>query len=204
MPSLTCYKAPARIRGRDVADFDDLVEVDDKVQAYGAVAGRNFTAKLYVMTTPPHEPSWVGILRAGFGDDLRVSRVRSVSAVLIVRITDPEPAFFALTFGHGRYLFQDGAFERNFGLRCVLNMAYPTTGDPFDASRIRAVDTKRVDANTVKTRSQASRATTLEPVLRLPVVLVEDVRVPPLLVRGRIPGIGRVSHLLLHRRPCRI
>lgn len=125
MPNLTCYKAPARIHGRDVEDFDDLVEVDDDAQTYGPVPGRNFTAKLYVAATPPHEPSWAGFLRTGFGDDLGFPRVRSVSAVLIVRVTEPEPAFFALTFGHGRYMLQDGAFERNFGLRCVLNMPIP-------------------------------------------------------------------------------
>jgi uncharacterized protein (TIGR04141 family) len=162
MPNLTCYRAPARIGGREVAGFDDLVEVDDKVEVHGPVAGRNFSAKLYVAATPPHEPSWAGFLRNGIGDELRFPRVRSASAVLVVGISEPAHAFFALTFGHGRYLLKDGAFERNFGLRCVLNMAYPTTGGPFDASRIRAVDTKRVGANTVKTRSQASRATTLE------------------------------------------
>jgi uncharacterized protein (TIGR04141 family) len=61
---------------------------------------------------------------------------------------------FAVTFGYGRSLMALDAFERDFGLRVALNVVNPDS--------LKSVDAKTFEQLTVMTRSQTSRAASLE------------------------------------------
>jgi uncharacterized protein (TIGR04141 family) len=65
-----------------------------------------------------------------------------------------EGRILALTFGYGRNLLALDAFERDFGLRVALNTIDPQT--------LRSVDARTFEELTVMTRSQTSRASSLE------------------------------------------
>lgn len=166
MLSLTVYKLRRELESGPTGDFDDLVDFEGRtVNAYGPVGGAGFEAKLYVASVAPHEPRWAPFLKSGFGDELSIPHQASGGALLLVRIGGSSPDYFALPFGvSGRFLLRDGAAERAYGLRTALNLIYPL-GSAGDASSARLIgmDTKRRAADTVRSRSQASRATTFEP-----------------------------------------
>lgn len=164
MPPLTIYSIRDRIGSRLLRDFDDVVDLaGHSVAEVGPSAFPEFDAKLYVARTAPHEPPWQGFLQEGF-PNLTLPRTSAVGALLVIRLRGGQPRMFACSFGvSGRFLLRDGAYDRAYGLRTALNLMYPS-GTPPDAdlARIRAIDAKRRGLNTVRSRQQASQASTLE------------------------------------------
>src|SRR5205823_3272284 len=74
----------------------------------------------------------------------------SSSAVLLV---EAKSRLFAVTFGQGRYMVQDEALERDFGLRVVLNTVAP--------DQLKSVDAKTIEDTTVHTRRDVSHESAL-------------------------------------------
>ncbi|MBI3628357.1 MAG: TIGR04141 family sporadically distributed protein [Candidatus Rokubacteria bacterium] len=97
-------------------------------------------------TCPLHSPRWTEF----FGSHINANDLRSsgVAAIFIVRAGG---RFFALTFGHGRYLLEPDSYEEGFGLRVTLNSVSP--------ERIRTIDRKAIDATGRHSRDQASSRT---------------------------------------------
>jgi uncharacterized protein (TIGR04141 family) len=68
---------------------------------------------------------------------------------------------FAFPFGmSGRFLLKPDVYERGYGLRTALNLIYPRSVE--EAARLRAVDSKRHGASTVRSRFQASEPADFE------------------------------------------
>jgi uncharacterized protein (TIGR04141 family) len=162
--ALACYRIRRRIDGLPTTDFGDAVDLDgwagSTPEVYNTPPDGSVAARLYVVASPAREPDWVELLRAGFGDGVRVGRSPAPGAVLIVRVTYRQVAqFLAFTFGVGRFLLKDNAYERKFGLRFALNAMFEgdKRGGTLDPSRLRSVDAKRVAANTVRMRHQTAR-----------------------------------------------
>jgi len=161
MTSLTCYRIRTEIGHKAVTDFDDIVDLKDfSGRQFGPIDGDGFSAKAYVVDDAPHLVSWGGFLQSGF-NSLEVGRSNSPSALLVVRIPGPTRSrtktyvYFAFTFGSaGRFLMRGDAYLRGFGLRIALNLIYSKVA--VAASRVRAVETRRHGANTLRTASQAS------------------------------------------------
>jgi uncharacterized protein (TIGR04141 family) len=166
MPSFTCYSLHPEIDGRRVSDLDEFVDFETRsIAAHGPVTGPGFSAKLFMISTPPHEPRWADFIRSGFGSDLQVGRSASIGALLIVAIGDGEGTeHFAFAFGlTGRHLLKQGAWQRTYGLRTALNLIYPRgLVDEAELSRILAVDARRRGGQTLRSRRQSSRATIYE------------------------------------------
>lgn len=162
MPNLACYRLRDEIEGVLVQDFDGyLAEEHGDVQTYGPVAGDGFTSKLFVISVPPRQPSWISFLDQGF-DAAQWPSVSSAGALLVVRVDEPPLGYFAFTFGTmGRFLLRSDAHRRAYGLRTALNLMYPT-GDATNPSRLRSVDSHRQDRTTVRARRQTSTASTFE------------------------------------------
>lgn len=75
----------------------------------------------------------------------------SVSALLVVDINyKSSNKTFALTFGVGRFLLEDGCYEERFGLITTLNLIKPES--------IRSLDKITVSNNTKLTKEQISKA----------------------------------------------
>ena len=104
---------------------------------------------LYVKGSKPRRPEW---LREFFGptvdpDSLPLLLNSTSAAVLLVTVSTKT---FAVAFGHGRYMLNPTAIEPRFGLRTALN--------GVNVRQVRSVDRKTLDAVSMYTREQASRA----------------------------------------------
>lgn len=164
MTSLTCYRLKETIGGQVITALDDFVDAGSRrVEMFGPLKGRNFSANLYVADSPPREPPWIEFLRAGFSS-VPVRRSASTAALLIVRAGRKPSSVFAFAFGAGgRFLLRDGAWVRGYGLRVALNLIYPRDSAGLDeTSRLVAVDTKTRGSQTVRSRRQTAQATAFE------------------------------------------
>ena len=160
------FRIREAIRGQQVESFEAAIDPEKlgKLTTAGPIAGDGFSAMLFYAGDFPHEPAWAPYLRAGFGEGVTFPRSAAAAAVIVIRVERKKPLYLAYVFGTGRYLLRDEAVVRNFGFRAALNIMFEgdTGKGSFDPSRIRAVETKRVDRNTVRSRRQASRKDTLE------------------------------------------
>ncbi len=162
MAALTVYRLKSNVV-EDPEDWDSFVDFEQwggRMSEPLDSQGDGFSARLFPVEGEPHEPRWLPLLRAGFGDQFEVANQAAPGALLIVRVEHGgSPAFFAFTFGVGRFLLKDEAFVRNFGLRVALNAIFEgDLGEPdFDASRLRSVTSRRPSANTLRQQGQASR-----------------------------------------------
>lgn len=177
MPDFTCYRLHETLLGRVPDDLDEYIDTEDQAPAiYGPVVHSDFEAKLYVSVGPPHPPVWAGFVRAGFSeaarggdeaeqltvDPLQLPMTSSTGAAVVLRLI-PEGHVFAFTFGvTGRFLLRQEAWKRGYGLQTALNLIYPRVGPGSEVGRLVAVDAKRRAGEVIRSRQQASRATTFE------------------------------------------
>jgi uncharacterized protein (TIGR04141 family) len=105
---------------------------------------------LFVLSRVPHAPRWAKYLEGQVSPALSGLVTASSSAVLLV---EANGRLFAVTFGQGRYMVDDEALERDFGLRVVLNTVAP--------DQLKSVDAKTIDETTVHTRRDVSRESAL-------------------------------------------
>ena len=126
-PSLDALDSPATVRRVPVA----IDSID---------------AELYVKDSRPQAPKWTSF----FGGHADLSALSlwsaSSSAVLILCVAG---RWFAVTFGHGRHLLAQGAWEPNFGLKVTLNS--------IEDSSIRSIDRRSFDPIGRHTKEQATR-----------------------------------------------
>jgi len=165
VPALMCYRVAERIDGTPNTTFRDALDLDGRrVTEYGPIEGRNFTAHLLVVTTPPHDARWAGFLRSGFGDNLQLPRASSPAALLVIEARRRRRRHtFALPFGvAGRFLLAANGYERTYGLRAALNLIYRRGSTAVDPDRLRSIDSKRRGPTTVRSRMQASEAAAFE------------------------------------------
>ena len=100
---------------------------------------------LFVKERPRRPPKWAGLFEP-FVEPRKLGFVQSSAAVFIVPVKD---RLFALTFGHGRFILKQDAFEERFGLLTTLNSVKP------DA--LRSID-KRTFVDDQNSRVQTSQA----------------------------------------------
>ena len=148
---LTCFRLHAVLEGTPVTDFDDFIdlEIEGLREEQGPVAGPDFVAKIYLITTAPRAPGWADFVTQAF-NTLTIPTHASTGALLIVRLSDHDDGYFAFTFGlMGRHLLRDDAPRRAYGLRTALNLIYPVGGGRAPG-RVTAVDTTRRAAGVVR------------------------------------------------------
>jgi uncharacterized protein (TIGR04141 family) len=162
MPGFTCYKLHDTVNGRMPADLDEYVDLEDQSpEVYGPEDRDDFTAKLYICTGVPHPPAWGGFVHSGFSTMPSLPEIGSVGAAIVLKLK-PENRHFAFTFGTtGRFLLNQNAWQRGYGLQTALNLIYPRDGRET-SGKLVAVDAKRRSGNTMRSRRQASRATAFE------------------------------------------
>lgn len=177
MPAFTCYRLHETLLGRVPEDLDEYIDVEDQSPTiYGPVDNIDFVAKLYVSVGPPHLPNWAGFVSAGFAQSVRsgfeaipdalepfhLPLTSSIGAAVVLKLV-PQGQVFAFTFGTaGRFLLKHEAWQRGYGLQAALNLIYPRVGIGAQTGRLVAVDAKRRAGEVIRSRQQASRATTFE------------------------------------------
>lgn len=124
----------------------------------------DYRAKLFLAQSMPHEPRWGQFLRGGFGDAVQTPPVSGAAALLVMEVENQgQKHYFAIVFGFaGRHLLRSGCWQRGYGLRTALNLIYPRDAPHTDPGRLIGVEAKTRSRQTMRSRRQASRATTLE------------------------------------------
>ena len=126
----------------------DAILIDRASLDYSPVRiGKKRIADLYIKRVERHTPPWLFYFGASVDLSGISLKTASLAAVLLLR---HEETLFAVVFGYGRSLLQDGVAEERFGLRATLNAVEP--------SQLRSIDHKRLEAVQRHTREQLSRA----------------------------------------------
>ena len=107
-----------------------------------SISGCSF-ARLYLKHNAPKPPKWAAL----FQDSIQIDKIGTGSTVSAVLLTEVGHHTFALTFGYGRYLIRDDAYEERFGLICTLNAVRPES--------LRCVDVQSLDAIQSHSRIQS-------------------------------------------------
>jgi uncharacterized protein (TIGR04141 family) len=165
VPGLACYwlKPPPRTAVEPLDSYIDPDRVSD-VEAHGPIGAVGYRAKLFVAQSTPHEPRWSQFLRGGFGDGLQTPLASGSAALLVIEIDHRGSRhYMAIVFGFGgRHLLRSGSWHRGYGLRTALNLIYPRVARQSDPGRLISIEAKRRSRQTMRSRQQASRATTVE------------------------------------------
>lgn len=127
------------------------VPLDRIVKSGTASADMGDVGIFYSADSHPAPPSWFSdFFGAGVAFPFRLLTA-SAKGVLILTMDfeGEEQRVFAVTFGHGRYLLNEGVAEERFGLKIVLNTMVP---DSF-----RSVDRTSLGSVPKQSREQTSR-----------------------------------------------
>jgi len=161
--SLTLYRLREQDHRRTKVRFAAFLDPKKRTLPYDLTRRFDFDAQLFVSPPEKGAPAWMEPLKTGFAD-LDLPESVSNSAVLILGVKRGiKRLHFAATFGFGRFLLRQGSYERNYGMRVALNAVYPhRRNEQLDPERLRAVDSKTVGPNTVRTRRQVDRRADFE------------------------------------------
>ena len=130
--------------------FDDAIETPKDLKAHDVSRGFGFGGRLYIQHPASREPDWASFLRDNVAGDADVGMSQSTGAVLVIRASR---RLFAFTFGHAQHLLKRNAFERDFGLKVVVNRV--------DPKKLRSIDLKSFQELSVRRQEHASRETSL-------------------------------------------
>lgn len=108
-------------------------------------------ATLFVRRSKVGKPEWAKLFEGHVDFPRDLLQSASSAAVLLLAVAG---RWFAVTFGYGRHLLDQGVYEPNFGLKVTLNS--------IDDSSIRSIDRKSFDTIARHTREEASRAGSIE------------------------------------------
>jgi len=131
-------------------DFKSVIR--SQADEYEVKRGSRVLGTLYVKPMSGQRPAWFSLFDGSIQQSLQDTlKSRSVSAVFLLK---RDGRIFALTFGYGRSLLKQGAWEEQFGLKVVLNS--------IDRDKIRVIDRKNLDTMLTHTRTQTSRKCAIE------------------------------------------
>jgi uncharacterized protein (TIGR04141 family) len=132
-----------------VKSFADALKENADVGDEIPLNNQKFTGALYLPKADNNSPSWLSFIHEGFPAQ-QVKKNRAVSALLFVQ---SEKRIFAITFGHARHFLDPDAYERDFGLRVVVNRVSP--------AKIRGIRLRVFKETAVKRQEEAAKGTGL-------------------------------------------
>lgn len=132
-----------------IANFADALKEDADVGDEVPLNNQAFTGALYLPSAENNSPNWLSFIQQGFPGQ-RVQKNRTVSALLFIRA---QKRIFAITFGHARHFLDPDAYERDFGLRVVVNRVSP--------SKIRGIRLRVFKETAVRRQEEAAKGTGL-------------------------------------------
>jgi uncharacterized protein (TIGR04141 family) len=133
---------------RCVKKFEDAVRVAEAGNPI-TLTNQSFAGVLYLPTPPVNSPSWLPFLQSGFPGQ-NVDANRMASALVLLKAKN---RIFAVTFGHARHLLEPDSFERDFGLRVVVNSV--------STDKIRGISLRMFKEPSVKRQEEAAKGTAL-------------------------------------------
>lgn len=131
-----------------VKKFEDAVK-SAEAGSPTPLTNQSFTGALYLPAPAVNSPGWLPFVQSGFpGQNALGNRVSS--ALVLIKV---EKRIFALTFGHARHLLKPDSFERDFGLRVVVNRV--------SKENIRGITLQAFKETSVKRQEEAAKGTAL-------------------------------------------
>ncbi|NTX56169.1 DUF6119 family protein [Myxococcus sp. CA039A] len=150
---MAMQKSRARVRHLTALLIkDEFKKPEDCLKDVSAVekvelsARLSYSADFYLQAKKARSPPWMEFLETIVAKKLPTLKNQNVCGVFFVRL---KKRIVAFTQGHGRNLLRADCFERDFGLKVVLNSVDPT--------QLRSVDARKVEDLTTQTRKQLSR-----------------------------------------------
>lgn len=140
---LTAYLIKPRYRK---LEFSKLIK-DDDYTSYSLKDGLNIEGKIIVGDERENIPDWIAFLRLGTNQTIPNMSNKSTRAVLFI---EHDNNLLAFTHGHGRHMLKDYIYERDFGMRIVLNTIKPND--------FRSIDAATIDISSIQKRSQSSKS----------------------------------------------
>ena len=132
--------------GDDFSSFDKVIRSDSNVTSIEL--SPPLDGLFLLKSTFSKTPSWLSFVQPALQTQISQVKTQTSAGVLLLR---SDGRIFAFTFGYGKTVLRPDCYERDFGLRVVLNSVNP--------DQIRSIDMRRVEEETVLTRRQTSRAT---------------------------------------------
>ncbi|MFY2558568.1 DUF6119 family protein [Corallococcus terminator] len=130
---------------------EDCLKDVDAVEKVELSPRLSYAADFYLQLKRARSPPWMEFLEKVVTKKLPNLKNENVCGVFFVRL---KKRIVAFTQGHGRNLLRADCFERDFGLKVVLNSVDPT--------QLRSVDARKVEDLTTQTRKQLSRNSPLD------------------------------------------
>jgi uncharacterized protein (TIGR04141 family) len=128
----------------EYTEFDQIADPDAQSHELAGVG------TFYCEHSEARPPDWVAnFFRDGLGAPF-VLLTASAKGLLLVRIpSGARTRIFAVLFGHGRHLLNEGVVEERFGLKVVLNSVIPNS--------LRSIDKTTLGSVPKQSREQMSR-----------------------------------------------
>ncbi|WP_342376836.1 TIGR04141 family sporadically distributed protein [Myxococcus stipitatus] len=140
--------------------------------------GMGFTGEFYVSSKRANAPAWMGFVSPMLEERLPEPRHNNICGVLFIQV---QKRWLVFTQGHGRNLLKSDCFERDFGIKVVLNSV--------DPKQLRSVDVRNVESLTTQTRKQLSQNS---PMTAFALNLHQDI---PRVIAGK-PGDAEFAKLI--------
>lgn len=129
---------------RELADFDQIVKPGTDSIALDGIG------TFYKESSHSRPPNWISdFFGAKLGAGLGIFTASAKGLLLARASYDGDERVFAVIFGLGRHLLNEGALEERFGLRVVLNSVDPDS--------LRSIDKTALGSIPKQTREQISR-----------------------------------------------
>jgi uncharacterized protein (TIGR04141 family) len=159
VPTITLH----RIANADLSDNSVQTILEDSPSAEVPIL-KAVRSRLFIFRDQPEMPEWAEYIAAIATRRLDIPNREAVGAILLVRPNVRHRIIYAVTWGTGRFHLRSDRLERDWGLRCALNlMSGDKAGDRgWDPARVRALRSKRVSQNTFISEIQSSRKTTID------------------------------------------
>ena len=165
--ALTIYAIRREVDGKQVKNFDTAISStkleDSEIDTHDYVADDgSWEARLYLWPGKLRPPGWLSFLESGFDTELTLPESAQSSAVIVVRVKFRRDRYYAVTFGGGRYCLRRDAIYQRYGLQVALNAIYKGDENASmleSAPRVQQVNTRTVNANTMRMLRQSNRST---------------------------------------------
>ena len=131
-----------------VKKFEDAVKTDAAGDPK-LLADQSFEGALYLPEPAFNSPGWLPFVQSGFPEQY-VDDNRMSSALVLLKV---KKRIFAVTFGNARHLLKPDSFERDFGLRVVVNRV--------SKDNIRSISLRMFRETSVKRQEEAAKGTAL-------------------------------------------
>lgn len=133
----------------EYTEFEDAIRDVKNLTELDINPNQDIAGKGYIGRNEEDPSNWNELLKEGLLE-YPEQQNKSSRALLLIKY---KSRIFAFSFGFGRFLLKPEAYERNFGMKVVLNNA--------NQNSLRSVDSSVIDENTINSRSQVAKSSPL-------------------------------------------